>query len=62
MNIDFKNEKFTIPILYYADVGLLLSQTIEEAKENIKLIQEIANEYGLNINIKFLMTSNNQKA
>ena len=49
MNIGFKNEKFTIPILYYADDGLLLSQTIEEAKENIKLIQEIAKEYGLNI-------------
>lgn len=36
--------------LYYADDGLLLSHAQEEAKENIKTVQEIAQEYGLVVN------------
>ena len=41
---------FIIAILYFADDGLMLSNTIEEAENNIRLIQEIAQSLGLLIN------------
>lgn len=48
--IGFRNGKFKIPILYYADDGLLLSRTIEEARYSIDLIENIAMQCGLQIN------------
>ena len=45
--IGFRNDKFKIPILYYADDGLLLSRTIEEARYSIDLIENIAMQCGL---------------
>lgn len=46
----FKNDKFKIPILNYADDGLLLSKSVKEAEYSIRLIQRLASENGLNIN------------
>ena len=48
--IGFRNDKFKIPILYYADDGLLLSRSVEEATYSINLIQDIAMQCGLQIN------------
>ena len=46
----FKNEKFHIPLLFYADDGLLLSKNKDEAKKYIAALHDIARECGLEIN------------
>lgn len=45
--VGLKNYKFKIYIFYYADDGLLLSTTIDEAKYSISLIQNIAIQSGI---------------
>ena len=49
-NVGYKDDLFIIAILYFADDGLLLSNSIEDAMSNIKLIQEVAEKLGLVIN------------
>ena len=46
----FQNPLFNIKALYYADDGLLLSQSIGDAQENIDIIREASMAYGLEIN------------
>ena len=46
----FQNPLFNNKSLYYADDGLLLSQSIEDAQENINIITEASMAYGLEIN------------
>ena len=48
-NIIFRCENFNIPILYYADDSLLLSHSVEEAAQTIKHIQQVAQQFGLDI-------------
>lgn len=49
-NYGFKIGKFTIPILYSADDGLLLTHSIAETKESTQELQRVAQDYGLIIN------------
>ena len=46
----FKDEKFNIGLLFFADDGLILSQSVEEAKRDIQRIIRISAEFGLDIN------------
>ena len=46
----FKNGKFSIPLLFFADDGLLLSNTKEEAQRYIKKLHEVAGKCGLKVN------------
>ena len=50
--LGFKNEKFYIPILYYADDGLMLSNSRNEMEEMINLLKNISSDYGLRINME----------
>ena len=50
-NFGFINEKLKIGILFFADDGLLMAHSTEEAKNGLKTIIEISNEYGLTIYI-----------
>ena len=49
-NVGYKDDLLIIAMLYFADDGLLLSNSIEDAMSNIKLIQEVAEKLGLVIN------------
>ena len=51
-NAGFKNHKFHLPVLFFADDSLLLANSIEEAQENLKTLIAISNECGLDINKK----------
>ena len=46
----FKSRDMYIPALFYADDGLLLSNSIEEMSNMIDLLKTTSEEYGLNIN------------
>ena len=48
----FKNEKFRIAALFFADDGLILSEGISEARETIKSVIEISGRYGLEVSLK----------
>jgi len=48
--IGFKNEKFRIPVLMFADDGLLMAQTSGEMKVLIKKVNEVANKLGMKVN------------
>ena len=48
----FRNEKFRITSLFFADDGLILSGGIQEAKEMIKKVKDISSEYGLEVSQK----------
>ena len=55
-----------IVALSFADDGMILMQTLQEAVQSIQILSEIANDCGLNINknkiniIIFIFNSNNQ--
>ena len=51
-NLGFKTEKLYIPILYYADDGLLLSNSRKEMEEMITMLTTISKECGLRINME----------
>ena len=46
----FRNGKFNIPAIFYADDGLLLAHTYKDAKESIRKLTDIAKLFGLEIN------------
>lgn len=46
----YRDEKFNIGLLFFADDGLILSQSVEEARENIRQVITISAKYGLDIN------------
>ena len=46
----FKNENIKIESLFFADDGLIMATSIEEAKENIKALIEVCGDCGLEIN------------
>ena len=48
--LGYRNEEFYIPVLFYADDGLLLARSCEEAEEMIRKVVEGAGERGLCIN------------
>lgn len=64
-NTGFRNQLFKIAILYYADDGLMLAHTINEAKESIKLIQSTAQDYRLitetKVKLSYITAKINQK-
>ena len=45
----FRNEKFHIPVIFYADDGLMLANSHQDAEESIQKLMEIARTYGLEI-------------
>ena len=49
-NIGYKDEAFNIAALFFADDGLVLTQSINEAKRAIKILKEIGETCGLDIN------------
>ena len=48
--LGYRDEEFYIPVLFYADDGLLLARFCEEAEEMIRMVVEVADECGLCIN------------
>ena len=46
----FKNLLYTIAILFFADDGLILSQSIKQAENNIRKVINVSNSCGLDIN------------
>ena len=48
--IGFRNEKYKIPILMFADDGLLLAHSIGNMRVLIRTLNEIATELGMKIN------------
>ena len=48
--LGYRDEVFYIPVLFYADDGLLLARSYEEAEEMIQMGVEVVGECGLCIN------------
>ena len=48
--LGYRDEEFYIPVLFYADDGLLLARSCEEAEEMIRMIVKIAGKCGLCMN------------
>ena len=48
----FKNHKFTLPVIFFADDGLLLNHSVEETKRSVKTLMSVSKECGLDINKK----------
>ena len=48
--VGFVNQLFKIWILFFADDGLILAHSIEEAKNNIRILVDISKKCGLDIN------------
>ena len=46
----FRGSWITLKSLYYADDGLLLAHSLEEATENLNILTEASKKYGLEIN------------
>ena len=46
----FTDEEINIKSLFFADDGLLLAQSIEDATDNLKIVTRISKEFGLDIN------------
>ena len=46
----FINDMFNIHVLFYADDGLVMAQTIDDAKCNLKIVSEVSKSCGLDIN------------
>ena len=46
----FSNEEVNIGVLFFADDGLLMAHTIEEAQRNLQILLEISREFELEIN------------
>ena len=49
-NLGYKNQDVHIPVLFFADDGLALTQSKEEAEEIIDVITDASDSCGLNIN------------
>ena len=48
----YNDEHIKIKSLFFADDALLLSHSLEEAKENLDIITDVSREFGLEINIE----------
>ena len=48
--LGYRDEEFYIPVLFYATYGLLLARSCEEAEEMIRMVVEVASEFGQCIN------------
>ena len=48
--LGYIDDDFYVPVLFYADNGLLLARSYEEAEEMIQMVVEVAGECGLKIN------------
>ena len=48
--VGFVNEVVEIIALFFADDGLLLAETIEDAERNIEILRRVSKEFGLEIN------------
>ena len=46
----YRDDDFYVPVLFYADDGLLLARSCGEAEEMIQMVVEVAGKCGLNIN------------
>ena len=46
----YRDDDFYVPVLFYADDGLLLARSCGEAEDMIQMVIEVAGECGLNIN------------
>ena len=46
----YKDENFALKSLFFADDALLLSHSLEEARENLEIITNTSREFGLEIN------------
>ena len=46
----FRNDRFYIPVLFYADDGLILVNGLKQAIQLIRIVTKEANRFGLNIN------------
>ena len=46
----YQDENIKIKSLFFADDGLLLAHSIEEAKENLEIVTNVSREFGLEIN------------
>ena len=46
----YRDENVNIESLYFADDGLLLANSIEDAKNNLKIVIQVSREFGLEIN------------
>ena len=49
-NIGYKDDIFNIAALFFADDGLILTQSIEEATRGIRILKDIGETCGLDIN------------
>ena len=48
--LGYRDKEFYIPVLFYADDGLLLARSCEDAEEMIRMVVEVAGECGLRTN------------
>ena len=48
--LGFRNSSFYIPVLFYADDGLVLARSVKEAEQMVQVVVRIAGEQGLSIN------------
>ena len=46
----YRDYDFYVPVLFYADDGLLLARSCSEAEDMIRLVVEVAGKCDLNIN------------
>ena len=46
----YRDDNVNIESLYFADDGLLLANSIEDAKNNLKIVIQVSREFGLEIN------------
>ena len=48
--LGFKNENIYIPILLFADDGLILTQTLQETENLVATLEDVSGKFGLQIN------------
>ena len=48
--LGYRSKSFYIPVLFYADDGLILAETLAEAEQMVEIVMQIAGEQGLSIN------------
>ena len=49
-DLGFKNEKIFVPVLFFADDGLLLTESVDDMKILIEMVEKKGKEIGLEIN------------
>ena len=49
--IGFKYENFLLELLFYADDGVLITQSTEETSTGLEILEEVVKEFGLEINV-----------